>query len=94
MKNVKTAFIGQVLKNKLSNGSIVLVRVMSLNVGGTEMPRVCDHRESLPDGYLIEKNLTWAAPLENLYVDSETIEITDKENTPISHKDSLIHWKF
>lgn len=84
----------QVLKNKLSDGSVVIVRVMALNVAGTNMPRVCDYREVLPDQMLISKNLTWAAPLENLFEDSETKALTEKAFTLMSHADSLIHWKF
>lgn len=91
---MKTPFVGQILKNKLSNGQVVTVRVMALNVAGTEMPRVCDAREVLPDQYLISKNLTWAAPLENLFCDEETKALTEKEFELISHEDSLIHWKF
>jgi hypothetical protein len=91
---MKTVFIDQILKNVLANGSEVIVRVMSLNVADTEMVRVCDYRETLPDGYLIEKNKTWAAPLENLRSDDETKRLTEKAFEPMSHKDSLIHWKF
>jgi hypothetical protein len=87
-------YVGKILKNKLSDGSIIIVRIMGLNVAGTNMPRVCDNREMLPDAYLIDKNLTWAAPIENLIEDAETIALTDKSMEPISHKDSLIHWKF
>lgn len=67
---------------------------MSLNVGGTNMPRVCDNRETLPDQYLISKNLTWAAPIENLFQDEETKALTDAAHVLIGHKDSLIHYKF
>jgi hypothetical protein len=91
---MKTIFIGQILKNVLSNGQIIIVRVMSLNVANSGMPRVCDNREILPDNYLIEKNKTWACPVENLIEDSETKELTEKSMVPMSHKDSLIHWKF
>lgn len=91
---MKQVFEGQILKNKLSNGEIVIVRVMALNVAGTNMPRVCDNREMLPDAYLISKNKTWACPLENLFSDEETRALTDAAMTPISHKDSLIHSKF
>lgn len=89
-----TIFVGQILKNKLSNGSVVMVRVMGLNVAGTEMVRVCDSRESLPDAYLIEKNRTWAAPLENLVSDAETKTLTEKELQPMNHKEALVHFKF
>jgi hypothetical protein len=88
-------YIGQVLKNKLSNDSEIMVRIISLNVAGTNMPRVTDHRETLPDAYLISKNLTWAAPIENLFADEETksIEAREYEMTHV-HKDSLIHYNF
>lgn len=94
MTKVKAVYQEQVLKNKLSDGSIVIVRVMALNVAGTEMPRVCDAREILPDAMLISKNLTWAAPLENLYEDSETKALTEKAFTLIGHADSLAQWRF
>jgi hypothetical protein len=94
MTKVTNVFIGQILKNKLTNGAVVLVRVMQLNVAGTDMPRVCDMRETLPDAYLIAKSLTWAAPLENLYQDSETQALTEKEFILMSHEHSLIHYKF
>jgi len=91
---MKTIFIDQILKNKLSNGQILIVRVMQLGVAGTNMVRVCDNRETLPDNYLISKNLTWAAPIENLIVDEETEALTKKAFEPMSDKDSLIHWMF
>lgn len=87
-------FIGQIVKNKLSNGAEIIVRVIELNVAGTDMVRVCDNREMLPDAYLISKNKTWAAPIENLVVDAETQKLTDSAFTPIAHKDALIHWRF
>ena len=87
-------YVGQILKNKLSNGQVIVVRVMALNVAGTNMPRVCDNRESLPDGYLIEKNRTWAAPLENLVDDEETKSLSEAANTPMNHKDALVQWRF
>lgn len=59
--------IGQKLFNVLANGQIIEVRVMQLNVAGTDMPRVCFARADRPDQELIENNLTWAANLDRLF---------------------------
>jgi len=91
---MKNLYIGQIVKNKLSTGAVVVVRIIATNVAGTEMFRVCDAREVLPDNYLISKNKTWAAPIENLSIDAETQAQTEKELAPMAHKDSLIHYKF
>lgn len=53
--------IGQIMINRLSNGSKVVVRVLGLNVAGTSMVRVTDARESRPDAWLIEHNRTWVS---------------------------------
>lgn len=96
MKQATTIFQNQVLKNKLSTGDVILVRVMALNVGGTNMPRVCrnDESEAQTDAFLINNNKTWAAPLENLYVDEETQKLTEAAHVLIGHADSLVHEAF
>lgn len=95
MKQVTAPFIGQILKNKLSNGQVVVVEVLQLAVAGSNMPRVCDVRENIyPLGYMIQKNLTWACPIENLFVDEETKALTEKAFEPMSHKHALAHYKF
>jgi hypothetical protein len=86
--------VGQVLKNKLSNGAEIVVRVLALNVAGTDMVRVCDNREMLPDAKLIKNNKTWAAPIANLIDDAETKALTDKAFEIVGHKDQLIHCGF
>ena len=59
--------IGQKLFNVLSNGQILEVRVMQLNVAGTDMPRVCFANADRPDQELIDADLTWAANLDRLF---------------------------
>jgi hypothetical protein len=59
--------IGQKLFNLLANGQIIEVRVMQLNVAGTDMPRVCFANADRPDQELIENDLTWAANKERLF---------------------------
>ena len=59
--------VGQILHNVLSNGQVIQVRVMSLNVAGTDMPRVCFAHADRPDQELIDANLTWAANLDRLF---------------------------
>jgi hypothetical protein len=59
--------IGQKLFNLLANGQIIEVRVMQLNVAGTDMPRVCFANADRPDQELIDNDLTWAANTERLF---------------------------
>lgn len=59
--------VGQKLFNVLANGQILEVRVMQLNVAGTNMPRVCFAHADRPDQELIDANLTWAANLDRLF---------------------------
>lgn len=59
--------VGQKLYNLLSNGFIIEVRVMALNVAGTDMPRVCHFNADRPDQELIDADLTWAANVDRLF---------------------------
>ena len=71
MEAIMNLKIGQILFNVLSNGQILKVRVMQLNVAGTNMPRVCFAHADRPDQELIDNNLTWAANLERLFYTHE-----------------------
>ena len=89
-------FQGQILKNTLSNGQTILVQVLAApceKLSG--MARVCDAREpAMPLSWLINKNKTWACPVENLLEDAETKKLTDAKLTPMPHEHALIHWAF
>jgi len=76
---MKNLYIGQIVKNKLSTGEVIAVRIIAVNAAGPEMFRVCDAREVLPDNYLISKNKTWVVQSENLLIDTETQAQTEKE---------------
>lgn len=56
---------GTLVQNKLSNGSIVICRVIEF-IESVGMYRLTDARETRPDAWLISHNRTWAAPLENI----------------------------
>ena len=60
----------QILENVLSNGSVVVVRVVGTVPGFTNTfehgIRVTDARNTEDDLFLIRNDLTWCAPFENL----------------------------
>ena len=56
---------GQIVENKLSNGRIVVCRVVEF-VSSVQMWRLTDARETRSDEWLIKNNRTWAAPIENI----------------------------
>lgn len=78
---MKQVQVGQILQNKLSTGQSIIVRVIELNVAGTDMPRVTDARETATDKQLIARGRTWACPVENL---------EPLEDGPMMHKNGLI----
>lgn len=57
--------VGQIVENKLSNGSVIVCRVIEF-IESVQMYRLADARETKPDAWLIKNNRTWAAPLENI----------------------------
>jgi hypothetical protein len=57
--------IGQIVENKLSNGKVIVCRVVEF-VESVGMYRLTDARETRDDAWLIEHNRTWAAPMENI----------------------------
>ena len=67
---------GMVVKNNLSNGQSITVRVMEF-VQAVQMFRVTDARETDSDAKLIERNRTWAVPIENLEID-ETLQYINR----------------
>ena len=72
--------IGQIVENKLSNGQVIVVRVMEF-ITSVGMWRVTDACETRPDAWLVEHNRTWAVPLENL---------GPRYIAHVTHKDGLV----
>ena len=60
--------VGQIVENVLQDKkrTVVVCRVIELNVAGTDMVRLADVRDKGSDAQLITGNKTWAAPLENI----------------------------
>jgi hypothetical protein len=81
MTNLKP---GQIVENKLSNGSVVVCRVVEF-IESAQMWRLTDARETKPDAWLIANNRTWAAPMENIgRHDSDCL---------VCHKDGLVAFR-
>lgn len=70
---------GQIVQNKLSNGSVVTCRVIGF-VDSVGMWRLTDARETSSDAWLIAHNRTWAAPESNI------IELS----SGVRHKSGLV----
>lgn len=72
---------GQIVENKLSNGKVIVCRVVEF-IETVGMYRLTDARETGSDASLIERNLTWAAPIENIQPhDNDCL---------VCHKDGLV----
>ncbi len=72
---------GSIVENKLSNGQVIVCRVMGF-IESVQMFRLTDAREARLDSWLIENNRTWAAPIENIGPhDSDCV---------VCHQDGLI----
>lgn len=74
--------VGQIVENVLSNKSVIVCRVIALNVAGTEMARLTDARETRDDVWLIKNDRTWAAPIENIRFHDD--------GCAVCHKDGLV----
>lgn len=73
--------IGQIVENRIPNGSIIICRVVGYLTSGDY--RLTDARETASFDKLIETDKTWVAPEENVYWhDSEC---------SVCHKDGLIY---
>ena len=73
----------EILENRLPSGSVVVVRVVEMLDNG--MARVADVRDwtfEMTPSALIEADLTWACPVENLY--------DHPADCQVCHKDGLV----
>jgi len=75
---------GMIVENKLSNGSVILCRVVEF-IESVGMWRLTDARETQSDAQLIKNNKTWAAPLENISAHDVDCDYC--------HKDGLISFR-
>lgn len=78
---------GEIVENVLSNGSVIVCRVIGLIKlsDGSTMFRLVDVRNDngASDKQLIARNKTWAAPVEN-------IRIHFSDDCAVCHKNGLI----
>lgn len=76
-------FKGQIVENHLSNGSVIVCRVVDPELSfAPGQARLCDAQETKPDWELIKNSRTWGAPFENIR--------THDNDCYTCHKDGLV----